>query len=129
MPSPARSSAFGMASIGAMPVRAGSTPTDAHARTVASGASPRAAARSADATHTAAAPSLSPAELPAVMEKPSISGWSGGSAAIFSSVLDRRGCSSTAQTRVSPALVTVMGTISSTKRPSSMAATARWWER
>ena len=72
---------------------------------------------------------MSPAELPAVMEKPSISGCRGGNDAIFSSVLERRGCSSVSHVRVSPALVTVIGTISSTKRPPSMAATARWWDR
>ena len=41
---PARSSARGMAMVGASPVSAGSTPTAAHDRTDASGSSPFAAA-------------------------------------------------------------------------------------
>ena len=62
-----------MASTGASPVDAGSTPTDAHARTVASAGSPR---RSL-ATASTAAPSLAPQALPAVIENPSISGCNG----------------------------------------------------
>ena len=46
--------------------------------------------------------SLMPDELPAVIENPGISGCSTGSAASFSSVVSRRGCSSTSKTRVSP---------------------------
>ena len=67
-----------------------------------------------------AAPSLAPQALPAVMEKPSISGCSGLSAASFSMVVSRRGCSSTEN---SPCGVSI-GTISSLKRPSSIAAIA-----
>ena len=67
-----------------------------------------------------AAPSLAPQALPAVIEKPSISGCSGLSAANFSMLVSRRGCSSTAN---SPCGVSI-GTISSLKRPSSMAAIA-----
>ena len=52
-----------------------------------------------------------------------------GSAASFSSVVSRRGCSSTLTVTVSPRPAgTVTGTISSAKRPSSVAATARMFE-
>ena len=54
--------------------------------------------RGRSATTSAAAPSLSPDELPAVIVKPSISGCSGLSAASFSIVVSRRGCSSTVET-------------------------------
>ena len=64
------------------------------------------------------------------MLNPSISGWSTLSDASFSSVVSRRGCSSTANvTDVPSRRVTSMGTISSTKPPASMAAIARWCER
>ena len=52
-----------------------------------------------------------------------------GSAASFSGVVSRRGCSSTLTVTVSPRPAgTVTGTISSAKRPSSVAATARMLE-
>ena len=78
----------------------------------------------------AAAPSLAPAALPAVMLNPSISGCSGFSEASFSRLVSRRGCSSTAKVIVVPSRrFTSRGTISSSKLPASMAATARWCER
>ena len=52
-----------------------------------------------------------------------------GSAASFSGVVSRRGCSSTLTVTVLPRPAgTVTGTISSAKRPSSVAATARMLE-
>lgn len=111
-----------MALIGESPVSAGSTPTDAQDRTVASTGSLSAAAVRSLATTRAAAPSLPPQALPAVMLKPSISGCSGLSAASFSNDVSRRGCSSTEN---SPCGVS-RGTSSASKRPSSMARTAFW---
>ena len=78
----------------------------------------------------AAAPSFTPAELPAVMLKPSISGCSGFSDASLVRLEVRLGCSSTAKVnRVPSRRVTSMGTISSAKLPASIPATARIWER
>ena len=68
-----------------------------------------------------------PEEFPAVMVP---SGpVSEGSAASFSSVVSRRGCSSTLTVTCSPRPAgTSSGTISSAKRPSSVAATALMFE-
>jgi len=63
-----------MPSMTAIPLRRGSTPTLAQARTVANAVSPSVRARSSATRVSAAAASLTPLELPAVMEKPSISG-------------------------------------------------------
>ena len=83
-------------------------------------------AKSESTITIAAAPSLSPDELPAVMLKPSISGCSGVSAASFSIVLPRRGCSSVAKVTVSPSRrFTSIGKISSSNLPLSIASTAR----
>ncbi len=64
-------------------------------------------------------PEVDPA-LPAVIEKPSISGCSTLSEANFSGLVSRRGCSSASNR---PCGVSI-GTISSMNRPSSMAAMA-----
>ena len=78
----------------------------------------------------AAAPSLAPQALPAVMLNPSISGCSGLSDASFSMLVLRRGCSSTANVTVVPSRrSTSIGKISSAKLPASMPATARWCDR
>ena len=92
-----------MAIVGARPVRSGGTPDrrpgpDGGQRLEA--VRPRPGPRSA--TTSAAAPSLAPQALPAVMLKPSISGCSGLSAASFSMLVSRRGCSSTAKVRRVP---------------------------
>ncbi|AMD55400.1 hypothetical protein ATO49_20135 [Mycolicibacterium fortuitum subsp. fortuitum DSM 46621 = ATCC 6841 = JCM 6387] len=105
-----------MASTGASPVEAGSTPTDAQDLMVARAGSPSLSLAMA----STAAASFAPHALPAVMENPSISGCSGLSAASFSSVVSRRGCSSVSN---SPCGVRI-GTISSLNRPSSIAAMA-----
>ena len=78
---------------GPRPVSAGSTPTDAHDRIGGQRGQPE---RGRSAITIAAAASLAPHALPAVMRKPSISGCSGFSEASFSMVVSRRGCSSTA---------------------------------
>ena len=78
-------------------------------------------------TTIAAAPSFTPAELPAVMLKPSISGCSGLSDASLSRVELRLGCSSAAKVnRVPSRRATSRGKISSAKLPASIPATARW---
>src|SRR6266571_1043426 len=123
--SPARARALGMARTGASPVSAGSTPTEAQDRTVARAGRPRRSRSRSLATTRAAAPSLAPQALPAVMLNPSISGCSGFSEASFSRFVSRRGCSSTEK---SPCAVWI-GTISASKRPSSMAAIALRCER
>ncbi len=65
-----------------------------------------------------------------MIEKSGISGWRTLRLASFSRVLPRRGCSSTSKTTLEPSLVvTLMGTISLAKRPSSMAAMAFSCER
>ena len=87
-------------------------------------------AKSAEATRVAAAPSFSGLELPAVTVPPSLK--TGGSFARRSSDVSRRGPSS-ASTTVSPPFFpdagpgTVTGTISSSNRPASWAATAFSW--
>ncbi len=68
--------------------------------------------------------------MPAVIGKSGISGCNGLSVAIFSIVLLRRGCSSVSKILVVPSrIVTSMATISSCRRPSSIAAIARSCER
>src|SRR5690606_22833199 len=127
---PAFSGAWGTAFTGAKPVRTGSTPTEAHDLITARTGRPCSSAYSAEVTTTAAAASLRPEELPAVMLNPGISGWSGLRAASFSAVVPRRGCSSVSNTVREPSgRVTRSGTISSVNRPSSIAWTARWWLR
>lgn len=128
--SPARSRALRIARIGARPVSTGSTPTLAQERIVARGVRPCSAASAASATRTAAAPSFTPLELPAVMEKPSISGWSAFRAASLAMLVSRRGCSSTSKTEADPSRPTTLtGMISPANRPSSTARTARSCER
>ena len=74
-------------------------------------------------TSIAAAPSTIALELPAVILPPALNaGWSEAS---FSSEVSRRGFSSTATSTAAPAAPTSTGTISRSKRPSSMAAIAR----
>ena len=123
---PALARALGMAIDGAMPVSAGLSDAEAQPRMRASGVSPWAAAYSLDTSTSAAAASLSPEELPAVVVAPSSSGFSSGSDASFSSVEVRRGCSSTSNCEPSGRAT---GTISFLNRPSSMARTAFMWER
>ena len=112
------------------PVSRGATPTDVQARMVASGCRPSAVASSSETSASAAAASFDPQALPAVMENPSISGCSGGSAATFASDVVALGCSSAVNSTTEPSRrVTLIGKISSAKRPVAVASTARWWER
>src|SRR2546427_589284 len=124
MRSPARLSTFWLAGTGPQPMISGSTPATAVARIVASTGSPSSFARSRVMSSTAAAPSLICEELPAVTCPPSLK--DGTSVASFSSVVSPRGPWS--RSAVPPA-GRATGTSSSLKRPSSWAATARWFER
>ncbi|OIQ99558.1 hypothetical protein GALL_183070 [mine drainage metagenome] len=93
---------------------------------VASGFRPSAAARLADITTTAAAPSFSPDALPAVTV-PALS-KAGLSPARLSAVAPWRTNSSVAKATGSPFLCgNGTGTISSAKRPAFCAASALFW--
>ncbi len=71
-----------------------------------------------------------PLALPAVIEKPSISGCSTLRAASFSAVESRRGCSSTLKSTTEPSSCWIFsGRISSRNLPASIAAMARWCDR
>ena len=71
---PARSSSLRTAGTGPIPITRGSTPATALATNAPSGSTPSARAFSSDAITSAAAPSLSPLELPAVTVPPSRNG-------------------------------------------------------
>src|SRR5215211_7448403 len=116
---PPRSSAIAPAFAGVRARKAKSSATYACASTVASGSIPRLRAHSSLVTITQEAPSFTPGALPAVVV-PSASN-TGFRDASFSSEVSRRGLSSAA-TPSTP-------TISSSKRPASIAATARSCER
>ena len=119
MPQPARSSTLRVAGTGPMPMMSGATPAFAPATTRARGARPCASAYRSLTRTTAAAPSLSELELPAVITPPGP--WIGRSAASFSAVVSGRGPSS--------ASTSPTATISLSKRPLCAASRARWWER
>ena len=124
MRSPVRASTLRVAGMGPRPMYAGSTPATAEAMTRAIGRRPSSSAVSAEASSTAAAPSLMPEELPAVTV-PSVRN-TGRSWASFSGVVSGRGCSSRSMTVGSPfGCGITTGTISSLKRPSAMAREAR----
>ena len=128
--SPARSSTLPITFTAPRPVSFGSTAAEAQALTEPSTFSPADRAKSSSASVSAAAASLVPLLLPAVMENPSISGCSTFSDASFSRLVSRRGCSSTLNsTSASSRPLIFNGTISSTKAPLSIAAIARWCER
>ena len=80
------------ASIGPTPMISGSTPETLDAMIRARGLMPSSRARSADMTTTAAAPSFSGQELPAVTLPPGLN--TGSRTGSFSSVDDARGPSS-----------------------------------
>lgn len=117
---PARARAFCVAGTGPRPMRWGWTPADADVTIRARGVSPYRRTASALATTSAAAPSDSGEEEPAVTT-PS---WrkTVRSAPSLSSVVPGRGPSS----RVTSPSFVGTGTISRSKRPASRAATARW---
>ena len=97
----------------------GSTPETDDARIRAFGSRPSSRARSSDMTTTAAAPSFSGQEFPAVTLPSGLK--AGSSCASAASVEPRRGPSSAA----TPS----QGVISRAKKPESWAATARSCER
>src|SRR3954470_23031581 len=141
MPRPMRSRNFAIAGTGPMPIRRGSTPALAQPRIFASGRRPRARAASADASTSAAPPSVMPDEVPAVMMPgcPSTSPNTGGSFLRVSPVVSPRGCSS--RSTMVPAASpdpppaerlrgpsgSVTGAISRLKCPASIAAFALRW--
>src|SRR3954451_6128850 len=124
---PAFSSAAFVAFAGVRARYGKSSATAAWATTVASTARPFDFAHSSLETTNAPAPSFTPGELPAVCV-PSLP-TSPGSLASDSSELSRRGASSISTT-VSPFFdLIVTGTISSGRRPLSVASTASSWLR
>ena len=116
---PARSSTFRIAPIGATPMYSGSLPQVAAVTMRARGVSPSSLAFESDITSTAAAPSLSGHEFPAVTLPPGLK--AGSSWASFSSIESGRGPSSFATSLPSGSLT---GTISRSKNPDSCEATA-----
>ena len=135
MARPSRLSSFPVAGTGPYPMTPGSTPAAAEPTHRAMGLRPSARAFSPSINRSAAAPSLMPLELPAVTVPPSRK--DGASRASFSIEVSRvkrpfslrqRGCSSVSTMTGAPfARGASMGTISSAKRPASMAATVRRW--
>ena len=125
MVSPARASAFCDAGTGPMPIVRGSTPATAVETMRAIGVNPCALAPSSEQTNNAAAPSLSPDELPAVTEPlPSVRN-AGFSLASPSAVESARMNSSVVTCLGSPFFCGIAtGTISSPNRPASRAAAA-----
>ena len=114
-----------VAATGPMPMMRGSTPAAAPAMMRAMGLRPSSLALSADISTRAEAPSLRPEALPAVVTP---SAKMGLSFAIFSRLVSRLGYSSVSNTMGSFLRWGITtGTISSLKRPESMAATARCW--
>ena len=116
---PRRSRSLRTAGTGPMPITRGSTPATALPTNAPSGSIPSSFAFSSLARTSAAAPSLSPAALPAVIVPPCRN--AAFSPASACAVVSGRGCSSTA---TSPT-----GTISASKRPARCAAAQRSWER
>src|SRR5690349_14400208 len=120
---PARSRTFLIAPIGATPISSGSLPWVAAVMIRARGVRPSSLALASLISSTAAAPSFSGQELPAVTPPPP---KASGSSASFSRVEEARGPSSF-DTTVPSARVT--GTISRSKKPSSCDLTASSCER
>jgi hypothetical protein len=113
---PVFSSAYAVAGIGAVSINTGSSPRTLKWWMRARGVTPRSFTARSDITSSAAAPSEICDATAAVSRPPSVSV---GSCAIFSSEVPRRGPSST---DASPS-----GTISRSKRASSIARIARSW--
>ena len=113
-----------IAPIGATPMYSGSLPQVAAETILARGVRPSSLALVSDMIRTAAAPSFSGHELPAVTPPPPSK--ASGSSESFSSVDDARGPSSLATSLPSWSFT---GTISRSKNPSSCEATASSCER
>ena len=122
-PSPAFASARSHACGLPWSMRYGSTPAIPNETNRARGSRPSRPSASSLTTSIAAAPSTIALELPAVTLPSSLK--AGASEASFSSDVSRRGFSSTATRTAAPAAPTSTGTISRSKRPSSIAAIAR----
>ena len=120
---PLRSSSCAVAGIGPVSIITGSTPTVVWSTIRARGVTPSSLARSAVISSTAAAPSEICDELPAVTRPSGLN--AGLSPASASSVVSGR--MPWSATYVSP--LTENGTISRSKRPSSVARAASWCER
>ena len=120
---PARASALAHASGFPCSIRCGSTPASPNETKRARGSSPSRSHADSLAISTAAAPSQIWLEFPAVI-RPSGTN-AGASAASASADVSRRGVSSTPTSAPTCGFVTSTGTISRSKRPSSIAATAR----
>jgi len=131
--SPNRSSTLGTAKMGPMPISSGSQPATAKPRKRPSGCRPLRCATASSISTQAPAPSLNWLALPAAIKPPGsagrmlqmpsnvVPGRMPSSSATVTSLLRRPSTGST-----TPA-VTVMGAISSLKRPACSAALARCW--
>ena len=119
---PARSSAIRIAGAGPIPIRRGSTPAAAHVTTLASGSTPSCSQPAPETSSSAAAPSLSGLEFPAVTVPSAAK--TGRRPASRSSVESDRGPSSTA---TDPPSASTTGTSSPSNRPDRWAASARSW--
>ena len=119
---PTRSRQRRVAYTGAIPMSAGSTPTLAKARIRANTGKLSSCALASLIIITAAAPSLMDDALPAVTE-PSLSKV-GSRRASPSALASVRGCSSVSTTNDCPLRCVTTGTISSLKRPASIAIRA-----
>ena len=114
---------FCVAGTGPYPIVLGLTPAVAIPRILAAGSRFCSCAIVAEATINAAAPSLIPEALPAVMVPFSRKGVE--SSPSFSSFVSGRGCSSCSTTSDSPLRCAMLtGKISSARRPDSMARPA-----
>src|ERR671922_2330082 len=120
---PARPSAFAHASGFPWSIRCGSTPERPNERKRARGSRPSRSTAASDATRTPAAPSQIWLEFPAVILP---SGKNAGASSASASMdVSRRGVSSTPTSTPACGFSTSTGTTSRSKRPSSIAATAR----
>ena len=119
IPRPVRSSSLRVAGIGPVSMMTGSTPTVTWSTTRARGRRPRRSAAGRLASRTAAAPSESCEDVPAVMRPSGLNG-------VLSCASDSRFVSGRIPWSVStvPCGVSI-GTVSRSKRPSSVAAAAR----
>jgi len=138
MPTPRRRSSFGTAKTGPMPISSGSQPTTAYPRRMRRGWTPSDAARSADITSVADAPSDNWEELPAVtVPWPLSVSKTGDNLASPSALVSGRlhssrstTCASsptTAPVRSMRARRTSIGTISPAKKPFACARAVRCW--
>ena len=112
-----------MAGTGPMPMRVGSTPTDAHETSSHSGVRPSAATAASLATTSVAAPSQMP-EAEAGVTTPSFLN-AAGSFCSFSSVVFGFGCSSTANSTSLRFTLSVIGATSASYLPAACAAPHR----